>query len=273
MKRRAKDETSLDRLVNEVLSSRKYRYMSPAFVRSLGERELKNRRNYKEALKATKNKLHQVGGAYQPERMDYPAWLARLKDAHSSPDSGAFREACREIMAFHASTRERLPDLDLFFQTTFAGLPPIRSILDVACGLNPLALPWMGLMESTEYIAVDIYRDMLAFIDQYMSLLPINGRTLLADVLEFSPDKEVDLALVLKTIPCLEQIDKEAGRRLLESLPANHMLVSFPVYSLGGRQVGMPANYAARFEELLSGKSWSVRSFEFQTELAFLVSK
>ena len=54
----------LDQLVNAVRSSRKYSQVSPAFVRGLAQKELRHRRNYKETLKATKNKLHQVAGAY-----------------------------------------------------------------------------------------------------------------------------------------------------------------------------------------------------------------
>jgi 16S rRNA (guanine(1405)-N(7))-methyltransferase len=268
-----KDDASIERLVKEVLASRKYRQITPAFVRSLAERELTHRKSYKEALKATKNKLHQVGSVYQPERMDYRAWLARLQESILSPDPEAFPGACREIMAFHASTRERLPLLEQFFRVTLSGLPPVRSVLDVACGLNPLALPWMGLPEQVEYIAVDIYRDMLAFIDQFLGLLPINGRTVVGDVLKFSLDRQVDLAFVLKTIPCLEQVDREAGRQLLDSLPASHLLVSFPMHSLGGKQVGMAINYAARFEELVGGRSWVVRRFEFPNRIGFLVSK
>jgi 16S rRNA (guanine(1405)-N(7))-methyltransferase len=267
------DTNPLEQLVSQVLSSRKYRQISPAFVRNLAKRELSNRRNFKDALKATKNKLHQVGGAYQPGQMEYQAWLDRLRLSYADPDPVTFREVCKEIMAYHASTRERLPILEEFFSTILKDLPPIRSVVDLACGFNPLALPWMGLPDEVEYLAIDIYQDMMAFIQDFMLLLKINGRTAAADVLEFSLDREVDLALILKTIPCLEQVDREAGQRLLDSLPAAHMLVSFPVHSLGGKQVGMTENYAARFEELVSGKRWVVRRFEFSTELAFLMSK
>jgi 16S rRNA (guanine(1405)-N(7))-methyltransferase len=267
------DTNPLEQLVSQVLSSRKYRQISPAFVRNLAKRELSNRRNFKDALKATKNKLHQVGGAYQPGQMEYQAWLDRLRLSYADPDPVTFREVCKEIMAYHASTRERLPILEEFFSTILKDLPPIRSVVDLACGFNPLALPWMGLPDEVEYLAIDIYQDMMAFIQDFMLLHKINGRTAAADVLEFSLDREVDLALILKTIPCLEQVDREAGQRLLDSLPAAHMLVSFPVHSLGGKQVGMTENYAARFEELVSGKRWVVRRFEFSTELAFLVSK
>jgi 16S rRNA (guanine(1405)-N(7))-methyltransferase len=267
------DTNPLEQLVSQVLSSRKYRQISPAFVRNLAKRELSNRRNFKDALKATKNKLHQVGGAYQPGQMEYQAWLDRLRLSYADPDPVTFREVCKGIMAYHASTRERLPILEEFFSTILKDLPPIRSVVDLACGFNPLALPWMGLPDEVEYLAIDIYQDMMAFIQDFMLLHKINGRTAAADVLEFSLDREVDLALILKTIPCLEQVDREAGQRLLDSLPAAHMLVSFPVHSLGGKQVGMTENYAARFEELVSGKRWVVRRFEFSTELAFLVSK
>jgi 16S rRNA (guanine(1405)-N(7))-methyltransferase len=268
-----RDTNLLEQLAREVLSSRKYRQISPVFVRNLAERELSNRRNYKEALKATKNKLHQVGGAYQPGRMEYQAWLDQLQLSYADTDPHTFRDVCKGIMAYHASTRERLPILDEFFHTTLKDLPPIRSVVDLACGFNPLALPWMGLPDEVEYLGIDIYQDMMAFIQEFMGLLKINGRTVAADVLEFSGDREVDLAFILKTLPCLEQIDREAGQRLLDSVPAAHMLVSFPVHSLGGKQVGMSENYTARFEELVSGKRWVVRRFEFSTELAFLVSK
>jgi 16S rRNA (guanine(1405)-N(7))-methyltransferase len=120
---------------------------------------------------------------------------------------------------------------------------------------------------------VDIYQDMLDFLGQFLALLEISGRTTAADVLEFSLEREVDLALILKAIPCLEQLDRDAGGRLLASIPANHLLVTFPVYSLGGRSVGMAETYSAHFEELVSGGNWSVRRFEFSTELAFLLSR
>jgi hypothetical protein len=35
----------------------------------------------------------------------------------------------------------------------------------------------------------------------------------------------------------------------------------------------MPANYERHFQELVAGRHWTVRRFEFATELAFLVSK
>lgn len=266
-------DEELDRLVKAVLGSPKYATVAPDFIRTIGARELASRRNLKEAIKATKNKLHQVGGAYFSGRLDYAAWLAHLRAVYQSGDEAAFRRVCVRLMRHHASTRERLPVLDTFYATALAGLSPIRSVLDVACGLNPLAIPWMGLAPDVEYYACDIYRDMVDFIGGFLALIGIRGCVEVCDLIHTRPPYRVDLALVLKTIPCLEQIDKSAGRRLLETLDADYLLVSFPARSLGGRDKGMPVNYEKHFRELIAGKGWTVRRFKFPTELAFLVSR
>jgi 16S rRNA (guanine(1405)-N(7))-methyltransferase len=59
----------------------------------------------------------------------------------------------------------------------------------------------------------------------------------------------------------------------LETIRADHLLVSFPVHSLGGRSKGMVENYEVRFRELVQDKPWSIQRFEFATELAFLVTR
>src|SRR6266540_3403360 len=68
-------------LIASVRSSSKYAAISGAMIRSIGLRELAARRNLKEAIKATKNKLHQVAGAYLDARLPYDEWLALLAAA------------------------------------------------------------------------------------------------------------------------------------------------------------------------------------------------
>lgn len=274
-------ENPLDQLVGAVLKSPKYRNVCEDLIRQVGRRELAVRRNTNAAIKATKNKLHQVSSAYLATRIDYARGLEALRRALDSGDSEELRQVCRQIMGLHASTQERLAILDEFYATTLAGLGPIRSVLDVACGLNPLAIPWMGLDEHVTYYAYDVYLDMVAFIREFLALIGVQGRAEACDVTQWQAGKpapppsrqQADVALILKTIPCLEQVDKTAGLRLLETIQARHALVSFPVHSLGGRSKGMVENYEARFHALVQGKPWAIQRFEFATELAFLVTK
>lgn len=264
-----KNHNVLDSLVEHVLATQKYRHIAPTLVRQIGAQELAKRRTLKEAVKATKNKLHQVGGAYQQSRLDYEKGLAMLRETAASPQK--FRAACQMLMQAHASTRERLPILDEFYGTILAELPPIQTVLDVACGLNPLTYPWLPLPPDTQYTAVDIFADMLDFVQGFFEIVGINGRTQQRDVIGNPPTEPADLILLLKTLPCLEQVDKTATSRLVDALNGRYLLISYPAQSLGGRSKGMVETYTRHFKQLAHGRAWQVKRFTFATELAFLV--
>jgi 16S rRNA (guanine(1405)-N(7))-methyltransferase len=265
----AKDHSQLDLLVEQILTSSKYRHIAPDLVRRIGAQELNKRPSRKAAIKSTKNKLHQVGGAYRRTRLDYEKGLNLLRETAVSPQN--FRVTCQTLMQSHTSTRERLPILDDFYRTVLADLPPIRTVLDVACGLNPLTYPWLPLEPETQYTAVDIYADMLNFIEEFFTIAGINGRIQQRDVIGNPPTEPADLILLLKTLPCLEQVDKTAASRLLDALNGRYLLISYPAQSLGGRSKGMVENYSQQFAQLANGRSWQIQRFEFATELAFLV--
>jgi 16S rRNA (guanine(1405)-N(7))-methyltransferase len=264
--------TRLEELVRSVVESQKYRAVSEDLVRRIGRRELAARRSLKEAVKATRNKLHQVAGAYLDGRPDYAAWAEQLAVAAQAGDR-ELQQACLRIMQHHASTRERAGILGTFYTAALADLPPVRSVLDVACGLNPLAIPWMPLAPDVAYYACDIYADMMAFLNDFFRLAGLHGQAQVCDLVDSPPQHPVDLALVLKALPPLEQLDKRAGLNLLRALNAEYLLVSFPARSLGGRDKGMIEHYASRFLALAAAEGWPVKRFEFATELAFLVRK
>jgi 16S rRNA (guanine(1405)-N(7))-methyltransferase len=264
----------LEQLVEAVLASSRYREVSGELIRDIGSRELARRTSLKEAVKAAKNKLHQVGGAYFTGTMHYGLWLSDLERLVQPGGRVDLLAYLKKIMSHHASTKERLPILGQFYSTILADLPPIHSVLDIACGLHPLALPWMPLVEPVEYYAYDMYQDMIRFLNGFLSLMQVQGQARVCNVVRACPTDKVDVAFVLKTLPCLEQVDRAASFRLLQAIRATYVVVSFPVYSLGGKAKGMEASYEARFRSLVEHHStWSIKRFEFLTELAFLVTK
>jgi 16S rRNA (guanine(1405)-N(7))-methyltransferase len=225
-------------------------------------------RSFKESVKATRNKLHQVAGAYLPDRPAYGAWLAQIASARGIEERSA---VLRQVMAQHASTRERLPFLDSFYATLLGDLPPIRSVLDLACGLNPLAAAWMPLAADAHYYGCDIYADQIAFLNEAFALQGQRGAATLCNLLAGVPPQRVDVALLLKTIPCLEQMDRGIGARLLAQINAPVIVVSFPARSLGGRNKGMVQSYAEHFAELVAGQRWQITRFDFATEMLFRI--
>lgn len=279
------DNATLERLINDISTSSKYKDIHPELVRTVGTQELQKRRNFKDALKATKNKLHQIGGAYfnghaeLESAANFSTWLEEIQQATQANDQAELRRVNAKIMINHASTKERLPILAQFYSTLFADLAPIHSILDLACGLNPLALPWMQVADDIEYYAHDIYQHMMDFLNQYMQLTGITGYAQPCDVIRECPTHTVDVALLLKALPCLEQIDKQAPHTILHSLNARYIIVSYPVYSLGGKSKGMAAYYETQFREFVSsqinqtGHKWEIEKYSFETELAFVLKK
>ncbi len=257
-------------LVDSVRASGKYSTIAPQLIAHLVEIELEKRQRPKEVVKAVKNRLHQVVGAYTDVRPRYGEWLKLLGGAET-PE--ALRVACRTIMEGHASSRERLGMLEEFYTTLLGDLPPIHSVIDVACGLNPLAIPFMPLMPDARYLAVDVMTDLMAFLGEAIRLVGMQSEVQVGDVTRAMPSHQADVALVIKAIPCLQQIDRTVGIGLIEALLARCVIVSYPVRSLGGNEKGMRAHYADAFNSLVDGKGWQVERFDFADELAFRIIK
>lgn len=260
-----------DAVVAQVLESSKYRTLCPDVIRRVAEREIARSHSLKEAVKATKNTLHQIAGAYLEGKPKYSHW------AQTTADTGEVERLAlaREWMRHHASTAERLPFVEDFYRALFTEVgSPISSVLDVACGLNPLAISFMPLPAHTQYFACDIFSDQAEFLNKWMTDLDnISGSAEVRDVISNPPTETADVALVLKLLPVLEQWDKNAGINLLRALNCPTLIVSFPTRSLSGKSKGMADNYAARFLAQIEPEGWHSVRFDFPNELAFVVRK
>ncbi|WP_026452785.1 class I SAM-dependent methyltransferase, partial [Saccharomonospora iraqiensis] len=191
--------------------------------------------------------------------------------------SGGADERTREVlvgaMRAHASTRERLPSLERFYREVFERVPVPATVRDLACGLNPLAVPWMGLPASTVYRASDIDAPQMAFLDRALDLLGVRHETAVADLLDEPVSAPADLTLLLKTVPCLEKQRAGAGWELLDAVNSPTLVVTFPTKSLGRRSKGMFQTHSAAFEQFAAERPWRVESFETDNELVYLVHR
>jgi 16S rRNA (guanine(1405)-N(7))-methyltransferase len=132
---------------------------------------------------------------------------------------------------------------------------------------------WMPLAADARYYACDIYQDQVDFLNRVFQQRGQQGQAFVSNLLADVPSQATDVALLLKTIPCLEQLDKSIGPRLLAQIKAPVIVVSFPARSLGGRGKGMVQNYAGHFAELVAGLPWQVARFDFSTEVVFRLIK
>lgn len=262
----------VDQIIANIQSSRKYRHVCADTIRRVAVDEWTKRGTLKPALKGTRSRLHQLYGAYE-RGIDYGRALEALRVAYDGGTGEEIRTACRRLLARHASTGERLSILDAFYDRLYAHTGVPRTIVDLACGLNPLSLPWMGLGESPVLHVYDIDGERIAFLNRYLSLAGVGGAAHLQDVICDPPDVQADVALLLKSATCLERQRPGSTLSLVDALRADWVVVSFPVRSLGRREKGMAAHYARTFREMLSDRPWPVARLDYRTELVFAVDK
>jgi 16S rRNA (guanine(1405)-N(7))-methyltransferase len=171
--------------------------------------------------------------------------------------------------------------LDRFYPAVLKLTGQPGSVLDLGCGLDPLAIPWMGLSPAgtedkpagTRYIAVDIDADRVRFLNRYLALAGFEPLARCQDVLAQPPGDEADVALLLKMSPTLERQEQGATLRLIEQLKAPFVVVSYAVKTLGGREKGMVEHYQRQFSALIEGRRWSVKRLVFESELVFVVGR
>jgi 16S rRNA (guanine(1405)-N(7))-methyltransferase len=264
----------VDDVVQAVRTSRRYQWVAPSVVTRLAAEEIPKARNAADAEKRTKRRLHQIFGAYaQP--LPYSAIASRIESTITSADGAEVRAACEWVLGLHASTRERLLLLPQFYADVLALTGPPRRLLDVACGLNPFAWPWMGLDPADcSYAAFDIDTQLAPVLRRFFDGVGVTHEVGVVDALEPVALPAADVALVLKSVPCLEQQRAGAGLALLDRLDAPWLVVSYPTRSLGGHGKGMLRTYRSQFAALLAQRpSWRATELEHSTELVFVVAK
>lgn len=255
-------DDALAALVEQVRAGREYAVLAPDFVASIAAVELTNRGPGKATVKAVRSRLHQMVGAYEAPPADAPVRLAAASDA-DLPALAA------QLRGRHASTREREAAAADFWPTVLADLAPPASITDLACGLQPLSLPLACLPRHVIYRAFDVHLGVLATVGAFLQRWGQAHDVGSWDLLAGPPPGDHDLVLLLKTLPCLEQGRRGAGRALLAALDARTVIVTYPLRSLGGRQVGMADHYRQQLAAAVEGLAWLVEPLDLRGELGF----
>lgn len=253
-----------EQLIEQILQSRKYASVDEKLVRRVAAEQSARYAKEKDRLKAAKNCLHQIHGAYADCGMKELLQLASL-------DAMPGRE--REFLIRHASTRERLPVARELYAYIFSAFGGAQSVLDLGCGLNPLFLPLMG-EKIARYCALDVDTDAARLLNLYFAQKGLPQDAGVEDLIQKTPETEADLAFLMKLLPVLEQQKKGRSRELLLQLRTDAAAVSFPLRSLGGRSKGMEQNYSAFFEGILDGTGFTVLDrCVFAGELVYLIKR
>ena len=253
----------------EIINSKKYARVCETVIRRVCREESAKYEKKAERVKAVKKKLHAIYGAFLTDN-DIKKMAAAFENAGIREETSGktsnfnideifitddeIKKFSSALLKLHVSTSERLKALPEFYAFISEHAPGDR-IVDLGCGFNPFAVPWIKPRPSA-YLAIEIDTLAAAFINRYFRALklPDECECICMDLMAETPRTAADTAFMMKLAPVLES--QKAGRALeiMEVLNAERIVVTYPLKSIGGKQKGMGINYARAFEEMVDGK-------------------
>ena len=273
MRSPSSDEEILNSLVEQIQASKKYQHLNlpGETLRDLVERELLRYKKPAQALKSARAKLHNIMAPYLGD-LDYDQADRDLHTAFDSRDQNIIKETCTSFLHQHDSTRERLEYLQEFYEGIFSVYGRPQSVLDLACGLNPFALPWMGLPPTVKFYAYDIHPARIRLINTFLKL---SGREALAevrDVLVRPPEVEADAAFLFKEAHRMEKRRKGCSHALWAALKVKYLFVSLPNRSLDGRR-DLRERMRALVASGMDRQDWEHGELDFPGETVYWMHK
>ncbi len=264
------DSNSQLEMVNRIKQARKYRSICDDTLYRVVDWAALRYGTPREVLKASKRKLHQVYGAYldQVSFSEIEGLVDTLSAGTSEED---LRTVCRKILRCHASTAERIPVMQDLYAGLFRETGRPETVLDLACGLNPFALPWMSLDGDTTYHAEDMDHRLVSIANRLLARLGRPQTVQCRDILVSKPEMEADVVLLLKALPCLERQEKGISLELLRSLRTRCVVASFPVETLGGRDKGMVRHYDSFMTGLVDQLAATMHKMEHPNEVLYVL--
>ncbi|MBS3088349.1 hypothetical protein J4402_01060 [Candidatus Pacearchaeota archaeon] len=200
-------------------------------------------------IKEIRSKLRNYAGQFQKKQKNRQELLERDK--------------LNELLKTHTSTAERLnfyPELKKLLTQL-----KIKSVLDIGCGINPIALANKKII----YYAVDIKQDEIDLIKKFFRKNDIRGKVFPYNLLKINLSfPKADICLLFKI---LDTIEKRAAERILKSIKSKYILASFSTKTLSNKKMNQPRRYW--FEHLLKRINLEYRIINSENEIFYLIKQ
>jgi len=261
-----KSKKELKNLDNKFVEEKLNFYLKKHPLENKPFKQLKRSKKYRLMLKSIRKDLREIYGAFIKEKPS----LNNLKEVLKTKKLNQTLEEHNQILKTHQSTSERLNNYKEIYKNIFKEIKP-ESILDLACGLNPLSFPYMGL-EDVYYIASELNKEDCNFIKDYLDLIKVKNKVI---PLNLTKDYEklnkikVDIAFLFKTLDSLEKIKRNISKDLLKNINSRYIAVSFAIKSLSGRK---PIKERGWFYRILRELDLNFKTFETENEIFFIMT-
>jgi 16S rRNA (guanine(1405)-N(7))-methyltransferase len=264
----------IDQLSQKLSQTRKYQRLDLQVIHQAASRANSLSQNPYEIDRKARNILHQV---WSSSYYKAPNFTKHLQSLTKSLDrTSSLKDSLMPVLGLHSSTRERLSIAHDFYAQIFKITGTPESLVDHACGLNPLMFPWMNLPAQTKYFANDIDQKGLQFLCDASSLFSRRGistpqfhfaqRNILGSV-----QQSAQVALFLKCLPTFEHLDPGLWQQILKKQHAQYKVISFAIKSSKHYQKYAARTFSGHFEASLDQASLPYQKIIFPNELVYIL--
>lgn len=227
-------------------------------------------RNFKLLLKEVRKQLHEIYGVFIIGNKDLKILEEHLKGSGKLDETAL--QMHMKLLSMHKSSAERLDFYSEVYEKIFSYTGKPKSILDLACGLNPLSFPWMGL-KSVKYFAYELTTEDSRFIQNYFGIMKpfgLDGEAFAADIINLKSLPKADVCFLFKALDSLESLKRNYSEELLKKIPSKFIVVSFPTMSIGGRN---PIKQRGWFFRMMRSLGMEAETFEIENEMFYMIKR
>ncbi len=262
-----------DQLISSIQNSKKYRMLqipkeTILDILKLEEKKYPNKTSLEASVR---RKLHNIVAPYL-DRVDYAHELNAMELLWGSDNEYEIKNYCKKILSGHASTRERLSRLEEFYQFIFDNTGVPSAILDLACGLNPFAIPFMHLPKSTMYYAYDIHKPRIDLINKFFMLYGMQPLALQQDILVNPPSQQAEITFFFKEAHRLEKRQSGANRTLWQTINTRYLVITLPAVDLKHHH-DLTVKHREILLDATQGLPWRWIEKTIQDEIVFIIEK
>ncbi len=248
-------------IVKKIKLKRELSDISDAIVSEVLEKEIKKHNIRLEALR--KSSIKQL---IKNARASLRIMSGQFVSSNKERMSLLKQNRISDLLRTHSSAKERMdfyPEIRKIIQKL-----NISSILDLGCGLNPIALASSGI----KYYAIDIKSSELELVKEYFKVNNINGNIFLQDLRKINSDlPEADLCLMLKVFDVLEKRGHKIAEQIIRHIKSKYLLISFSTKTLSGKPMRHPQR--GWIERLLERLGFSYKTLKSNNEIFYLAEK
>ncbi len=169
----------------------------------------------------------------------------------------------------HRSTKERLDSYESLYKFIFNFTGKPKTILDLACGLNPLTYKLIG--NDIYFISVELTDRDCDTLQDYFYKNNINGEVIKADLRIYHKFPEVDVCLMFKLLDSIENKGHKFAEYLIKNIKAKYLVVSFATTTVHNIKMNYPRR--GWFEVMLRRLGLQFIRYDIHNEVFYIVIK